>query len=59
VEGTPIHPDVLALMRKRCRIVDAQADGQGRIKTDFSKLKNAIENSLTNIDYELIKKYAL
>jgi hypothetical protein len=51
------HPMAFELMKKRCSVVEVEAV-DGRIVFDEKDLLNAIENSLENINYEVLHEFA-
>lgn len=52
------HKDILPLLEKRVSLLDASLNENGRILYDIKQLKNAIEQSLSRLDYEIVHKYA-
>ena len=57
VKGYPWHPRVFELIKKRCSVVEAEAV-DGKIVFDKKDVLNAIENSLENINYEILHEFA-
>jgi len=57
VEGYLWHPRVLELIKKRCYVVDAKPV-DGRIVFEEKDVLNAIENSLENINYDILYEFA-
>jgi hypothetical protein len=47
-----------SLLEKRCRIVNAEVNNNDEINFDELELKKAIDNSVNQIDYEIVHKYA-
>jgi hypothetical protein len=52
------YSDTKILLEKRCRIINAEVNDNDEIIFDESKLKQAIDNSVNQINYEIVRKYA-
>jgi hypothetical protein len=57
VKGNYWHPRAFELIKKRCSVVEAEAV-DGKIVFDEKDVLNAIENSLENINYEILHEFA-
>jgi hypothetical protein len=57
VKGNYWYPRALELIKKRCSVVEAEAV-DGKIVFDEKEVLNAIENSLENINYEILHEFA-
>jgi len=57
VKGYYWYPRAFGLIKKRCSVVEAEAV-DGKIVFDKKDVLNAIENSLENIDYEILHEFA-
>ena len=57
VKGKLWYPRVFELLNKRCRIVEAYP-ADGRIVFEEKDVLNAIENSLENINYDILYEFA-
>ena len=57
VKGKLWYPKVFELLNKRCRIVEAYP-ADGRIVFEEKDVLNAIENSLENINYDILYEFA-
>jgi len=57
VKGNYWYPRVFELIKKRCSVVEAEAV-DGKIVFDEKDVLSAIENSLENINYEILHEFA-
>ena len=57
--GMMIFPEVMELLKKRCRIVSASVDNEDNIYFDAKHLQDAINSSIYPIDYDVVHQYAL
>ncbi len=58
VKGETWFPRAFELLKKRCCIVDAEADDSGRIIFNDQDVIDAVGASLNNIDYEILHEFA-
>jgi hypothetical protein len=59
IKGNYRFPKAFELLNKRCSIVMAELDGSGRINFDENKVLNAVEESINNINYDILYEYFL
>ena len=59
IKGNYRFPKAFELLNKRCSIVMAGLDGSGRINFDENKVLNAVEESINNINYDILYEYFL
>jgi hypothetical protein len=52
------HSNTKSLLEKRCRIVNAEVNNNDEINFDELELKKAIDDSVEQINYEIVQKYA-
>jgi len=57
VKGYPWHPRVFELMKKRCSVVEAKAV-DGKIVFDEQDVLNAVQESINNINYDILHEFA-
>lgn len=57
-EGTPWHPRVLELLRRRCAIINTVPDGLGRLVFDDNDLITAVAESINRLDPAIVERYA-
>jgi len=58
IKGNYWFPKSFELLSKRCSIVMAEIDDSGRIIFDKNEVLNAVEESINNIDYDVLYKFA-
>jgi CDP-glycerol glycerophosphotransferase (TagB/SpsB family) len=58
IKGNFRFPKSFELLSKRCSIVMADIDDSGRIIFDKNEVLNAVEESIDNINYDILYKYA-
>jgi hypothetical protein len=58
VKGNYHFPKSFELLNKRCSIVMAELDESGRINFDENAVLNAVEESVNNINYDILYKFA-
>lgn len=58
-ENTMWHPDVIADLKKRCRIVNAKTDERDRICFDDKTFIDAIDEAFNHQDYRIVENFAL
>jgi len=58
IKGNYWFPKSFELLSKRCSIVMAEIDDSGRIIFDKNEVLNAVEESINNINYDILYKYA-
>lgn len=59
VKGNYWLPEALELVKKRCVLVNAEADKNGRVNFVPSELHEAIKKSKELLDHSIVKEYAL
>jgi len=58
IKGNIWFPKSFELLSKRCSIVMTEIDDSGRIIFDKNEVLNAVEESINNIDYDVLYKFA-
>jgi len=58
IKGNYWFPKSFELLNKRCSIVMAELDESGRIIFEESEVLNAVEESISNINYDILYKFA-
>lgn len=58
IKGNYWFPKSFELLNKRCSIVMAELDESGRIIFEENEVLNAVEESINNINYEILYKFA-
>jgi hypothetical protein len=58
IKGNCWFPKAFELLNKRCSIVMAELDESGRIVFEENEVLNAVEESISNINYDILYKFA-
>jgi hypothetical protein len=58
IKGCYWFPKSFELLNKRCSIVMAELDESGRIVFEENEVLNAVEESISNINYDILHEFA-